>query len=458
MNKPSFPPAPSPAPPATPRRAILVIAIPAMITNAATGLIGLVDTWVIGQAASAALLAAAGMGSTAFTTLLTLFNVLRMGTTGLTARAHGAEDMPERSAVLARGLAVAGALGLMLLLATPLVLGPLLDSFGAEAAVRDGAHTYLAIRWWAAPAVLLNMVLVGWLLGLQRARTVLAIEVGYNLTNAALSIALALSLGWGITGVAIASLIAEFAKLMAAILCVHPHAGLRRLAGILRQGATWRGPAIAALFAVNRDLLLRTALLMVCIYVLTRTGARLGQVPLAANTVILQFFLLAALVLDGFEAAAQTLGGAAVGGRDSRRFSALVRGCFQGAFIASLSIAVAYTFGGPSIIRAFAKDAATAAYANQHLVWGVAAQFCGFASFVFDGIYIGAGWTRQMLLTMAGGALAFFVSVLALVPWLGNDGLWLAFCTLMMVRWLGQWAFYPRLYRQTFALPDGARS
>lgn len=448
----------APALPNPPRRAILTIAIPAMITNAATGLIGLVDTWVIGQAASATLLAATGMGSTAFTTLLTLFNVLRMGTTGLTARAHGAGDLPERSAVLARGLAVAAAIGLVLLLAAPLVLGPLLDSFGADAAVREGAHTYLAIRWWAAPAVLLNMVLVGWLIGLQRARTVLAIEIGYNLTNAVLSIALAIGLGWGIAGIAAASLIAEFVKLLAAALCVRPEARLRRLAAILRQGATWRGPAIAALFAVNRDLLLRTALLMVCIYFLTRTGARLGEVPLAANTVILQFFLLASLVLDGFEAAAQTLGGAAVGGRDRRRFSALVRGCLQGAFVASLGIAALYAFGGPAIIRAFAKDAATAAYADRHLIWGIVAQFCGCASFVFDGLFIGAGWTRQMLLTMAGGALAFFAGVVTLVPWLGNDGLWLAFCLLMLVRWLGQWALYPGLYRKTFHRPEGGRS
>lgn len=444
-------------PPKVPRRAILAIAIPAMITNAATGLIGLVDTWVIGQTANAALLAATGMGSTAFTTLLTLFNVLRMGTTGLTARAHGASDVPERSAVLARGLAVAAGIGLVLLLAAPLVLGPLLTSFGADDTVREGARTYLSIRWWAAPAVLLNMVLVGWLLGLQRARTVLAIEVGYNLANAVLSIVLVLGMGMGIAGLAFTSLAAEFLKLTAALLCVRPHVGFGRLAGILRQKATWRGPAISALFAVNRDLLMRTALLMVCIYVLTRTGARLGQVPLAANTVILQFFLLASLVLDGFEASAQTLGGAAVGGKDGRRFSAIARGCFQGAFIASLGIAALYTFGGPTIIRAFAKDAATAAYANQHLVWGVIAQFCGFASFVFDGIYIGAGWTRQMLLTMAGGAIAFFAAVLTLVPWLGNDGLWLAFCLLMAVRWLGQWAFYPGLYRKTFLHATGGR-
>ncbi|MGK2284969.1 MATE family efflux transporter [Pedomonas sp. V897] len=436
----------------TPRRAILAIALPAMATNAATGLIGLVDTWVIGQAASAVLLAATGMGSSAFTTLLTLFNVLRMGTTGLTARAHGAGDDTERRAVLARGLAVAGALGLALLLARPLVLGPLLDSFGADEGVRAGAHLYLSIRWWVAPAVLLNMVLTGWLLGLQRARTVLAIEVGYNLINAALSATLALGLGWGIAGVAWASLIAEVAKLLAALACVQPHAGLARVGRIARQAATWRGPAVAALFAVNRDLLLRTALLMGCIYMLTRTGARLGEVPLAANTVILQFFLLAALVLDGFEAAAQTLGGAAVGGRDGQRFSALVKGCFQGAAVASLGIAAIYTFGGPAIIRAFAKDAATAAYANQHLVWGVLAQFCGFASFVFDGLYIGAGWTRAMLLTMAGGAAAFFCGVALLVPWLGNDGLWLAFCLLMLARWMGQWALYPRLYRRTFAV------
>ncbi|MCH8684582.1 MATE family efflux transporter [Pedomonas mirosovicensis] len=443
--------------PQAPRRAILAIALPAMATNAATGLIGLVDTWVIGQAASATLLAATGMGSSAFTTLLTLFNVLRMGTTGLAARAHGANDATERSTILARGLAVAGALGLALLLAMPLVLGPVLSSFGADAAVRDGAHEYLAIRWWAAPAVLLNMALTGWLLGLQRPRTVLAIEVGYNLLNAALSAWLTLGLGWGIKGVATASLIAEIAKLLAALACVHPLAGIGRLARIARRRDTWRGPAVAALFAVNRDLLIRTALLMGCIYMLTRTGARLGEVPLAANTVILQFFLLAALVLDGFEAAAQTLGGAAVGGRDARRFSALVRGCFQGAAIASLGIAAAYTFGGPAIIRAFAKDAATAAYANKHLAWGVAAQLCGFASFVFDGLYIGAGWTRAMLLTMAGGALVYFAAMAVLVPLLGNNGLWLAFCLLMVARWMGQWAFYPRLYRRTFQIDDGVR-
>lgn len=426
-----------------------------MVTNAATGLIGVVDTWVIGQAASAILLAAVGMGSSAFWALLTLFNVLRMGTTGLTARAHGADDTVERTAVLARGLVVAAILGLLLLVARPLALGPFLESFGADAAVSGGAATYLGIRWWAAPAVLLGMVLTGWLLGLQRARTVLAIEVGYNVLNAGLSVLLALYWNWGIAGVAWASLIAEWVKVIACFWFVQPHVSVRRLLAIGSDRAAWRRPAVAALFAVNRDLLLRTALLMGCFYLLTRSGARLGPVPLAANTVILQFFLMAALVLDGFEAAAQTLCGAAVGGRDPARFRALVRGCFQGAALASLIIGVFYALAGDAIIRAFAKDAATAVFAQGHIAWGIAAQVCGMASFVFDGIYIGAGWTRAMLLTMAGGAAAFIGGVLFLTPWLGNDGLWLAFCLLMIVRGLGQAWCYPGLFKRTFRSEQG---
>jgi multidrug resistance protein, MATE family len=433
--------------PAVTSRAVLALALPAMATNVATAAIGVVDTWVIGQLGDPVQLAAVGMGGTALLVLLGMLNFLRMGTVGLTAQAMGADDPAEAVAVLLRACAIGVVLGAVLLLARPLLLGPGLSALGGEPAVQTAAATYVGIRLWAAPLFLLNYALVGFLIGQARPRPVLAVEIAYNLVNAGLSLWLGLGLGCGIAGVALASALAEAVKLL---LLVGAIGAAHSLLARWRGASVWQRTALLRLFAINRDLFVRTLLLVGVFAVMTRTGAEAGAVTLAANTVLLQFFYVAAFALDGFESAAQTLGGQRFGARDQAGFGRAAWLCLALGGVAALAISLVYALAGPWIVGQVAKDAATVATALHYLPWAAAIPLIAVWCFVYDGLFIGATWSRAMLVTMGAGVAAFALLLWGFEGQWGNHALWLAFAGLMAVRGVGQALALPKLSQRAF--------
>ncbi|MFN3523411.1 MAG: MATE family efflux transporter [Phenylobacterium sp.] len=433
-------------------RAIWAIALPSMLTNVATALFGLADMWVIGRLGEAAAQGGVEVGAKLLMTLLIVFNFLRSGATALTAQAAGRGDDEAQAAVLTRGVAAALAIGAVLLLAWPAVVGLGLRMLGAEGEVAQMARTYVDIRYAGGLAWLVNAALTGWLIGRRRMRAVLGVEIGANLFHIALDLALVLGLGLGVAGVAAATLASETAKLAALAAIVARQAPARRALALVREPATWRAGELSALFALNRDLFARTLLLMSATVLLTRAGAQQGAVVLAANAILYQLFMLSALILDGFESAAQVLCGEALGARDRARFRRLVGAVLTWGLGAAAAISLAYLFGGRGLAASFSADpqvvAATAAYA----AWAVALPLCGVVSFVFDGVYIGASWTRAMLVGMAA-ALAVFVVLLILTRPLGNHGLWLSFTLFFLARAAGQALMLAPLSRRSFTAP-----
>jgi MATE family multidrug resistance protein len=224
----------------------------------------------------------------------------------------------------------------------------------------------------------------------------------------------------------------------------------RRALVVAGAPATWRGGELAQVFRLNRDLFGRTALLMAATVLLTRAGARQGAVILAANAILFQMFMLAALLLDGFESAAQVLCAEALGAADRPRFDRAVWICLVMAAAAAAVITVAYGMGGPALAASFSTAPGVVATTRAYLPWAVALPLAGVASFVLDGVFIGAGWTRAMLVTMAG-ALAVFVLALTVSGPLGDAGLWLAFCLFLAARGAGQAWLAPGLARRAFA-------
>ena len=434
--------------PALDTRLIWAIALPAMVTNVATALIGVGDMWIVGQLGDAPTQGAVDIGAKLFAALFTVMNFLKTGTTGLVAQAGTRSGAQAQAGVLIQGIMVGLGIAAVLLLAKPLLLPALLDALGAEAAVRQAARTYADIRYWSAPAVLANFALIGFLVGRRRMAAVLAIEVAYNLLNIALGLWLALELDWGIAGIGWSSFVAEFAKLAVTALAIWRIAG-GDIRAALRNGAGIGPRALKPFLSVNRDLFLRTVVLMIAIAALTRLGAERGAVVLAANGIVYQLFVLSALLLDGFENAAQVLNGERAGDDDRAGFTAYIRAILWRCLGVAAVLSAMFAMFGGAITDSFAATQQVALEARSLWPWLVAIPLAGFAGFVLDGVFVGASWTRALLTTMAAAAIAY--AALLWISWpLGNHGLWLSFVTFLVLRALFQLAAMPRLLRKDF--------
>lgn len=431
------------------KRAIWAIALPAMVTNVATALIGLGDMWIVGRLDDAATQGAVDIGARLFAVLFTVMNFLKTGTTALVAQDGTREGRDAQAATLVRGLAIGLAIAALLLLGKPILLPLLLDALGAGGAVLTAANTYAEIRYWSAPAVMANLALVGFLVGRRRMTAVLLFEIAYNLLNVGLGLWFVLELDMGIAGIGWSSFAAEYAKLVAVgIFVVRGDTGQAVLRAA-RGGGTLRWAKLRPFLSVNRDLFLRTVVLVVALAGLTRFSAERGAVTLAANGILYQMFVFTALLLDGFENAAQVLNGERIGARDRHGFSAYVRAILLRGVAAAAIVAAGFALLAGPVLDSFAATATVAREARALSWWLVAIPFAGVASFVLDGVYVGASWTRALLVTMAGAAAIYALALWLTWP-LGSHGLWLSFTLFLATRAALQIALLPRLTRRSF--------
>ena len=417
------------------------IAAPIVLSNATIPILGAVDTGVVGQLGQAAPIGAVGIGAVILTSLYWVFGFLRMGTSGMVAQAQGAADAAEVAAHLVRALLIAGAAGTaLILLQVPLFAGAFALAPASDE-VEGLARDYLAIRIWGAPASIALYAVTGWLIALERTRAVLLLQLWMNGVNVVLDLWFVLGLGWGVEGVALATLIAEWSALGLGLwLCRAAFVGpdWRDVARVFDRAQLWR------IGRVNGDIMLRSVLLQACFTSFLFLGARLGDVTLAANQVLLQFLHITAYALDGFAFAAEALVGQAVGARSRGqvRRAAVVSG--QMGLAGAALLAAAFWLAGPAIIDLMAKAPEVQAEARGYLGWIAVAPLIGIASWMFDGIFIGATLTREMRIAMLQSAAVYLVALLMLVPLAGNHGLWAALMLLNATRAVTMARYYPR--------------
>ena len=422
-------------------RRVLRIAVPIVLSNATVPLLGAVDTGVIGQLGDAAPIGAVGLGAVILASLYWVFGFLRMGTSGLVAQARGAGDRAEESAVLLRGLIVALAAGLAFVLGQALLFRAAFAIAPATAEVEDLARHYLAIRIWGAPATIALYAVTGWLIAVERTRGVLALQLWINGLNIGLDLWFVLGLGWGVGGVASATLIAEWSGLALGLwLCRSAFAG-----------SLWKDAArifdrarLSRMARVNTDIMVRSVALQGSFATFVFMGARFGDVTLAANQVLMQFLEITAYALDGFAFAAETLVGQAVGARavaDVRRSSLVTSQWGVGGAVA---LGLVFWAIGPAIIDIMAKAPDVRETARAFLPWVALAPLIGIASWMFDGIFIGATLTREMRNAMLASVLVYAAALTVLVGAFGNHGLWASLMVLNATRGVTMARLYPR--------------
>lgn len=412
---------------------ILHIALPSIISNITVPLLALVDTTIVGHLGSASYIAAIALGGMIFNMIYWLFNFLRMGTGGLTAQAYGANQHQATSYILLRSLTIAGGIALTLLLLQRPIFQVTFHFVTATAEVRSLASIYFNILIWGAPAMLALYSFTGWFLGMQNARIPMCIAITQNVVNIAVSTFLVFGCHLKIEGVALGTLISQYtALLLAVIFCltkfdVKQHFELKAILDI---------NTLKRFFQINRDIFLRTLCLIAVTTYFTSAGSTQGELTLAANTLLMQFFIIFSYFMDGFAYAGEALGGRYFGAHDRLNFQRVTRCLFAWGGALSVLFFFIYFLSGTSLLHLLTDDSQVINRAQQYLPIIYFIPPISFAAFLFDGLYIGTTATRYMLISMFCASAAFFV--LINVCTLSNTLLWLAFLVYLGGRGLMQ--------------------
>ena len=430
-------------------RYLLQKAWPIILANASVPLLGLVDTAVIGNVGSITDLGAIAFGALIFSFVYWSFGFLRMGTTGFAAQASGAGDQQEVRAVLGRAVLIALCLGVVLIsIQWPIGLAAfsLLDGSTPVEAV---AQEYFDIRIWGAPATLATFALMGLLIGLGKSRTLLIVQLFLNGLNILLDVWFAGILGWGASGIALGTVIAEWTTVLLAGWLVYRTLNERKLL----TEVFWPKAKIMDLSALlktasaNLDIMLRTLILVFSFAFFINQSAKFGDTVLASNHILLQLIAFSAFFLDGYAFVVEALVGGAIGAKRSDVFDLAVRRSTVLALITAILLALVIALVGDIAVMLMTDISSVRLAANQLLPFAALYVLFSFAAFQLDGIFIGASFTRQMRDAAALSIVVYLVAWWALSDPFGLQGLWGAMIIYVVARAVALLLFYPPLRR-----------
>jgi multidrug resistance protein, MATE family len=430
-------------------RSVLTVAIPIMLSNVTEPLIGVVNTAIIGQLPDAYYIGAIAIGSLIFSFLFWGFGFLRLSTGGLSAQAVGAGDTVELTAVFWRALCIAVAAGLFLLLASPVIEKVAFDLIGGTPAVREQGEIYFRYRIWSAPFALINFCILGWFIGQGRASVAFFIQIILNLTNMFLGAVFVLVFGMKADGVGLSALIAEISG--ASLGCFMVWLSLRRMHATATWAQIWDREKIMRTLGANGDIMIRTLCLVFAFAWFTARGARAGDVIIAANAVLLNFFEVAAYLIDGFAYASEALVGQAVGARNRERFTQAIKLTSGWALVVGSLCSLLIWFAGPWFIDLMSVNSGVRETARVYLPWAAITPLLGTICFQFDGIFTGAMATRDMRNMMIVSLLIYLASWWFLERNFANYGLWASLCVFFIARGLAFASRMPNIAKKAFA-------
>jgi MATE family multidrug resistance protein len=433
------------------RRDVFAQAWPIIIGQALIPLVGVVDAAIIGRTGDAAALAGVALGASIINLAFWTFGFLRMGVTGLTAQAQGAGDEGEVAAILIRALALAGPIGLVLLVLSPVITPAALSLMSVPAAAAAPARAFILLRFFGAPAALGFYAVNGWLIGLGRTRMALACQVAFNGINIGLDLVFVVALHMGAAGVGLGTALAEWSALAAGLLAAAGVLGVEGWRAALARGRQlFAWTPMRRLAAVNLDIMIRTLALLLLFTWFARSGARLGTAPLAANHVLMQFVSISAFVLDGFAFTAEHRVGAAAGAGSRSGLLRAIRltGEFSLAGGALFTALIALT--GPFLIDVLVRDGAVRAQARAMLPFCALIPLLGVPSWLLDGVFIGAVRGKTLRNAAIVATAAYLVTDAALRG-LGDAGVWLALLASYLYRAAALGVCLPGLIRRVDA-------
>ena len=420
----------------THNREILQIALPSIVSNITVPLLGLIDTAIVGHLGAASYIGAIAVGGMLFNIIYWIFGFLRMGTSGMTSQAYGQKDEVETMRILARSIGVGMLIALGLIVLQYPIERIAFTFIKATPEVERLASTYFRICIWGAPAVLGLYSISGWCIGMQNSRFPMYVAITQNIVNILASLTLVYGFGMKIEGVAIGTLVAQYAGLLMAAGLWTSH--FKRLLTEVHLHSLLAKGAIRRFFQVNRDIFLRTLCLVAVTLYFTSAGAAQGEVVLAVNTLLMHFFTFFSYIMDGFAYAGEALTGKHIGANNRLALQQMIRQLFIWGIALALAATLIYGIGGKEFLSLITNEQSVIAASSTYFYWVLAIPLAGFTAFLYDGIFIGATATGLMLRAMFVASVAFFGIYFGCRGVMGNHALWLAFITYLALRGIVQ--------------------
>jgi len=426
-------------------RDVWSLAWPIIVSGVSTPLVGIVDTAVVGHLPEPQSIGAVALGALIFSFLFWGFGFLKMGTTGFIAQAYGSQDNKLLANTLSRVTLIAIGFGILVIFCSYPLIQLALYVIDSSPEIESLTADYAYIRIWSAPATLSTYVFTAVFIGMQNTRKVLLLLLVLNFSNILLDLFFVIVFDMGVEGVALATLLAEY---MAAACGVYL---LRlELQSAIKQfcwHTVFERTAMIRLMKANGDIFIRTLCLVFSISYFTAQSAKIGELTLAANAILLHFQSIMAHGLDGFAHAAEALTGRAYGAKKKERFKRAVKLTTIWAFVVSLLISALYFVFGEMIISVLTNIEEVKSVAIQYLPWMIIAPIVSVWSFQLDGVFIGTSQTKAMRNAMIISVLCYLTLLQIFLPLWGNHGLFLGLSVFMLMRAVTLLYYYPKILR-----------
>ena len=420
---------------------ILSLAIPSIVTNITVPLLGLVDVAIVGHMGDASYIGAIAVGTMMMNVICWLFGFLRMGTSGMTSQAYGRGDSKEAATILFQAIALGAAIGILFVLFQPLLLRLFLFFMRPSDEIRAFASVYFHVCVFGLPAALVMYGLTGWFIGMQDTRTPMTVSIFQNIVNIMTSLLLVYVFGMKVEGVALGTLTAQYSGLLLALYILRrKYASHYQL--LFSQFTLMPGDyssfsykhTLNRFFRVNRDIFLRTLFLVAVNAAFTSVGSRQGDVILAVNTLLFQFFTLYSYIMDGFAYAGEAICGKYYGAGNAPSFHACIRRLFAWGVIMTVVYTAAYYFGANDILHVLSNEQTVIEASEPYLLWVALIPVAGMGAFIWDGVFIGITYSRGMLLSCFVAAIVFAIILSLFFTTMGNHALWLALLSYLLAR------------------------
>ena len=420
---------------------ILSLAIPSIVTNITVPLLGLVDVAIVGHMGDASYIGAIAVGTMMMNVICWLFGFLRMGTSGMTSQAYGRGDSKEAATILFQAIALGAAIGILFVLFQPLLLRLFLFFMHPSDEIRAFASVYFHVCVFGLPATLVMYGLTGWFIGMQDTRTPMTVSIFQNIVNIMTSLLLVYVFGMKVEGVALGTLTAQYSGLLLALYILRrkyaSHYQLLFSQFTLKPGdysSFSYKHTLNRFFRVNRDIFLRTLFLVAVNAAFTSVGSRQGDVILAVNTLLFQFFTLYSYIMDGFAYAGEAICGKYYGAGNAPSFHACIRRLFAWGAIMTVVYTAAYYFGANDILHVLSNEQTVIEASEPYLLWVALIPVAGMGAFIWDGVFIGITDSRGMLLSCFVAAIVFAIILSLFFTTMGNHALWLALLSYLLAR------------------------
>lgn len=419
---------------------ILQLTFPNIITNITVPLLGMADLVIAGHLGNPVFIGAIAMGTTIFNFIYWNCGFLRMGTSGFAAQAFGANAPAEAVAVLVRGLLIAVTISTVIIALQNPVLKIFLHFIDGSNEMKHFTTQYFAVRVWAAPATLSLYCFKGWFVGMQNPRIPMFIAILMNVLNIAFSCFFVFVCQLNIAGVALGTVLAQYGGLsLAIIFWYRDYYHKYSMSWNWKKMVRWK--KMKVFFKVNTDIFFRSLCLSCVFAYFPVAGAKIDDNTLAVNTLLLQFFTIFSYIMDGFAYAGESLAGRFIGAKDEHSLRQMIRLIFRWGLGVSTAFTIVYALWGTRLLILFTEHEQIVHLARQYYGWVLLVPLAGFAAFLWDGIYVGATASREMLISMLLATAVFFATCFLLEKTYPNNALWIALLLFLSSRSIIQTIF-----------------